>query len=459
MKKVIIALTLTVFVAAATLSVTHYYSVKVLSAGRIYANFESQYSKGEKDASRHLMSYTYSHDEIDYLFFKSDISIPKGDSIARVALASGKDVRIARIGFLMAGNHRDELPQLIWFFQRFQNMKFFENAIQIWQQEDVLVGKLNTLGLLAYNNISKGKPYDKENMVLAINTISDNLTIKQQELSDMLGATSRMVDHYVFIADLLISVIIVGCSALLAGITLRKLYTSKKAIIEQNLALKNMNERINEFVYTVTHDLRSPLSSLTGLVNVLEREKDITQVSNYTEMMKQSLLMQDKYINEVLQTIQDVNGKKSEMCNLGEMVNDVISQNNFFAEGKKVNFLNELEIQELKCNIADMKVVFNNLISNAIKYADFNKSEQWIKVKTYRDKQQCIIEIEDNGLGIETEQRNSIFKKYFKSGNNKKSMGLGLYFTKQAIEDMNGTIRVKSLYGIGTSFIVALPLY
>jgi signal transduction histidine kinase len=104
-----------------------------------------------------------------------------------------------------------------------------------------------------------------------------------------------------------------------------------------------------------------------------------------------------------------------------------------------------------------MKVVFNNLISNAVKYADFNKPEQWIKVKSYRKDQACIIEIEDNGLGIKPEQKGSIFNKYFKSGINKKSMGLGLYFTKQAIEEMNGTIAVTSIFGKGTSFIVSLP--
>ncbi|WP_428327380.1 sensor histidine kinase [Mucilaginibacter sp.] len=458
MKRVIIALTTIVLIATAAIGVAHYYSVKILSASRAYTNFESQYSKGEKDASRHLMSYIYSHDEVDYLAFKNDISIPIGDSIARNALTTGKDIRIARIGFLMAGNHPDDLPELVWFFHRFKNVALFKTAINAWQESDIMVGKLNRIGAVAYNKIHSGKPVDKEDLVLQINTISDNLTIKQLNFSAVLGITSRMVDHYVFIADLTISIIILACSALLAGIMLRKLHTSKKVITEQNLELKLMNERVSKFVYTVTHDLRSPLSSLTGLVSVLEREKDITKIPEYTAMMKESLELQDKSIHDVLNTIINANSKKEEVCNLGDIVNDVISQNSFFAEGKKVKFLNELEVWELKCNVTDLKVIFNNLISNAIKYADFNKPEQWIRVKTYRNNQNCVIEIEDNGLGIKPDQKSSIFNKYFKSGINKKSMGLGLYFTKQAIEDMNGTITVKSLLGIGTSFIVSLPL-
>jgi signal transduction histidine kinase len=458
MKRVIIALTTIVLVATTAIGITHYYSVKILSASRAYTNFESQYSTGQKDATRHLMNYIYSHEETDYLFFKNDISIPKGDSIAREALLAGKDVRIARIGFLLAGNHPDDLPELIWFFKQFKNAAFFKKAISSWQQADVMVSKLNAIGALAYRNIHSGKSIDKEDLILQINTISDNLTINQQSFSALLGITSRMVDHYVFIADLLISIVILACSALLAGIMLRKLHTSKKVIVEQNLALKNMNERISKFVYALTHDLRSPLSSLTGLVSVLEREKDISKISSYTIMMRESIQLQDQHIQDVLHTIRNDNGTNAELCNLGAIVSDVISQNSFFAEGKKVKFLSELEVWEIKCNITNLKTVFNNLISNAIKYADFNKPEQWIKVRSYKNDKRCVIEIEDNGIGIKPDQRGSIFNKYFKSGINKKSTGLGLYFTKQAIEDMNGTITVRSLLGGGTSFIVSLPL-
>ncbi|BAU56021.1 sensor histidine kinase [Mucilaginibacter gotjawali] len=458
MKRVIISLTLIVLIATAAISVTHYYAVKIISSTRAYINFEAQYAKGEKDATRHLVSYLNSHDEVDYLYFKSDISIPKGDSIAREALMLGKDTRIARIGFLMGGNNKEDLPQLVWFFSQFKNKPFFKTAIETWQQADMLVSKLNAIGVTAHRDVTAGKPVDGDGLILRVNTISDNLTIKQQNFSAILGDTSRMVDHYVFILDLVIPFIILLCSALLAGIMLRKLHTSQKVILEQNKALNNMNERIKKFAYSVTHDLRSPIASLTGLVSVLEREKDITRLPDYTEMMRETLELQDKYIRDVLNTIRNESTKKEEICNLVELVNDIKNQNSFFADGHKVNFLSELEVWELKCNIADIKVVFNNLISNAVKYADFNKPEQWIKVKSYRKDEQCIIEIEDNGLGIKSDQKENIFKKYFKSGTNKKSMGLGLYFAKQAIEEMNGTITVKSLPGKGTSFIVALPL-
>ncbi|TWI96788.1 phospho-acceptor domain-containing protein [Mucilaginibacter frigoritolerans] len=458
MKRVIITLSVVVLIATIIIGVTNYYSVKILSATRAYSNFESQYSKGEKDASRHLMSYIYSKDDLDYLFFKDDINIPLSAGVARNALETGKDIEIVRICFLMAGNHSDDLQQLIWFFQHFKKVPLFKGAVMKWQQADVMVNKLNAIGVNAHKGISKGQPIDKEGLVLQINTISDNLNIIQQNFSTELGITARMVNYYVFVINITILIVILGCTAILMGIMLTRLYSSKKVIADQNQALVSMNGRINKLVYNVTHDLRAPLSSLTGLISVLEREKDIAKLPDYTEMMRASIEQQDKFIQDVLYAIKNGTEYRSEVCNLTEIVNDVISQNNFSAEGKQVTFVNELEVSELKCNIMGLKVIFNNLISNAIKYADFSKPEQWVKFKSYRTPKHCVIEIEDNGLGIKPEQKNRIFNKFFKSGFNKKSMGLGLYFTKQAIEEMNGTITVKSFPGSGTSFIVSLPL-
>jgi len=458
MKRVIITLSVIVLIATIIIGVTNYYSVKILSATRAYSNFESQYSKGEKDASRHLMSYIYSKDDLDYLFFKDDINIPLSAGVARTALETGKDIEIARICFLMAGNHSDDLQQLIWFFQHFKKVPLFQGAVVKWQQADVMVNKLNAIGVNAHKGISKGQPIDKADLVLQINTISNSLNTIQQNFSTELGLTSRMVNQYVFVINISILIVILGCTAILMGIMLSKLYSSKRVIADQNNALIDMNSRINKMVYNVTHDLRAPLSSLTGLISVLEREKDITKLPEYIDMMKASIEQQDKFIQDVLYAIKNGTEYKSEICNLNEIVNDVISQNNFSAEGKQVKFVNELEVSEVKCNIMGIKVIFNNLISNAIKYADFSKPEQWVKFKSYRTPKHCIIEIEDNGLGIKPEQKNRIFNKFFKSGFNKKSMGLGLYFTKQAIEEMNGTITVKSFPGSGTSFIVSLPL-
>jgi signal transduction histidine kinase len=461
MKKAILALTIMVLLATTAMVITHYFTIKILSASRSYINGESQYSKGQKDAISHLISFIYSHEEGDYLWFKNDISIPQGDRIAREALVAGKDYREARIGFLMGKNHPDDLADMIWLFEKFHNYGLFKNAVKTWQEADELVEKLNKLGALTYQRTHASPAEnneDEQDLILQITTISDQLTIKQQIFSDTLGLISRQVNHYIFIADLIISFIIIIGSALLAGIMFSKINRSKKLIMFQNEELKLMNERMDKFVYNVTHDLRSPLNSLTGLVTVLEAETNITNVTKYTSLMKHSLQLQDKFIQDVLNTIKNNDTGEIQLCNLPQIIEDVISQNNFFAEGRQVKFFKELEITEIRCSAMQTRIIFNNLVSNAIKYADLSKPEQWIKIQSYCMEQFYVIEVEDNGLGIPADKQHQIFDKHFKAGDNKKSMGLGLHFVKEAIDEMGGSITVQSRPGMGTTFKFTLPL-
>jgi signal transduction histidine kinase len=80
-----------------------------------------------------------------------------------------------------------------------------------------------------------------------------------------------------------------------------------------------------------------------------------------------------------------------------------------------------------------------------------------VKVKTYRIKNEAVIEVEDNGLGIRKNDQERIFDKFYLSGANKKSSGIGLYLVKDAINQMNGHIEVMSEQGVYTRFTVSIP--
>ncbi len=105
-----------------------------------------------------------------------------------------------------------------------------------------------------------------------------------------------------------------------------------------------------------------------------------------------------------------------------------------------------------------LQVILNNLVSNAVKYSDPDKSERWVKVKTYRSDTHVVIEVEDNGLGIRPKDQERIFDKFYMSGNNKKSSGIGLYLVKDAVTQLNGKIEVSSEPGISSKFKVSIPI-
>ena len=438
----------------------NYYSIKTLSAARAYINGESEYSKGQKDASADLINYVYLGNESDYVDFKKDINLPLGDHIARIALQVNNNDQEAWKGFSQGKNHPDDIGNMIWLFKNSQHLPMFEKASRIWATADKMVDELHQLGLLAHKKVLSGKisASEKKSLVLLINIISGNLTFQEQAFSNSLGAICRDINSYIFIADMLITLIIVISSLTFAGMMIRTLANSQMKIIEQNGSLQVINAGLDKFVFNVTHDLRSPLCSLIGLIDLVEDETDLEQIKSYTLMMKMSLEKQDQFISEMLAFLRSKHlGLIKEDCSLTSIIDNVITQNHYTNSGTKIHYYKDIGIDHISSDVLKLRVVLNNLVSNSVKYSDSKKDKQWIKVKTYLTKTDAVIEVEDNGLGIRQNDQGRIFDEFYMSGNNKKSSGIGLYLVKDAVTQMNGRIEVKSEQGLYSKFTVSIP--
>ncbi|MDB4903936.1 MAG: His Kinase (phospho-acceptor) protein [Mucilaginibacter sp.] len=459
-RKMTAVLLLIIVIASAGMTFMNYYTIKILSATRAYINGESQYSKGQKDASAHLINYIYLENETDFTAFEQGISVPVGDRIARIALSSNNNYQEAKKGFLQGKNHPNDIDDMIWLFNNFQHLSMFEKAIRIWFSGDEMVNKLYQLGLQSRQKIRSGKisGAEKKSLILSIDNISAELTIKEQAFSNTLGAICRSIDVYIFIADLLVTLVIVISSFSYAGIMIRNLANSKKKIIEQNDNLQVINAGLDKFVFNVTHDLRSPLISLVGLTDLIEEETSIQQIKSYTLMMKNSLEKQDQFINEMLTFIKSKHlGVLKEECSLTSIIDSVITHNHYGSNGSAIHFYKEIGADEIYSDALKLRVILNNLVSNSVKYSDPKKDEKWVKVRTYLSKTDAVIEVEDNGLGIRQNDQERIFDEFYTSGNNKKSSGIGLYLVKDAVTQMNGRIEVKSELGLYSKFIISIP--
>ncbi|ASU33464.1 His Kinase A (phospho-acceptor) domain-containing protein [Mucilaginibacter xinganensis] len=441
--------------------VLNFYTIRTLSAARAYINGESQYSKGQKDASAHLINYITLENNEDYAAFERDISVPAGDHTARVALSSNPNKELAKKGFLQGKNHPADIDDLVWLFSNFQHLPMFQKVIGIWTEGDVMVNKLHLIGKQAREQITGGKmsAAEKKQLVLAINNISADLTIKEQAFSDTLGVICRSINLYVFIGNVFITLVILGSSLSYAGIMLNNLVRSQQKVVEQNDSLQLINSGLDKFVFNVTHDLRSPLIALMGLISLIDDESDPVQVKAYINMMKDSLEKQDRFINEMLLFIQSKNsGLVKKECYLLSIIDNVIAQNHYGVGGKKIQIYKEVEKNRIDSDALKLQVILNNLVSNAIKYSDPDKERQWVKVKTYEMNGSAVIEVEDNGLGIRKNDQERIFDKFYMSGSNKKSSGIGLYLVKDAVTQMEGKITVQSEPGLYSKFIISIPL-
>lgn len=455
----VFVLLLIVFISCALLICINFFTIKILSANRAYVNGESHYSKGQKDASRHLITYLYTKEPIQWQHYIQELKVPQGDGIARKTLLKVGDNEVARLGFTTGRNHKDDLDDLVWLFVNFKNVSFLAKAIHEWEQGDNLINELFIIGTQINAKIQRNSltAMDQQKFLTKISQISDQLTINERNFSNTLGEGTRKIKNLLIITNIIFILIIILSVCSYYSIMVKRLLVSKKEIEVKNEDLIIVNRELDRFVYSASHDLRSPITSLKGLIEITQLEDDVNQIKYYLQLMHQSLAKQDQFINDIIDYSK--NKRKQiviEPVSLRELFDEAISQLMHIENANKITFKQELLIDEIQSDGLRLKIIIGNLISNAIKYADNSKQEMFISIKTYVDNDCHKIEVADNGIGINEEIKDSIFEMYFGTNKNKGS-GLGLYIVKEAVENIKGNISVVSEKTIGSKFIVTIP--
>ncbi|RLD22744.1 MAG: hypothetical protein DRI71_07120 [Bacteroidetes bacterium] len=241
-------------------------------------------------------------------------------------------------------------------------------------------------------------------------------------------------------------------------------HTEKLAneINEKNLSLEKTNKELDQFVYSTSHDLRAPLASILGLINLTELEKDkITpEVLGYLEMMKDRVNNLDDFIQDIIDYSRNsrIDIALSEI-DISELIEEIILNNRFLENAKKVEIIPVIEVNK-KLNLDKTRVfrALNNLVSNAIKYNDLSKEKPTVKIGARVNSDILTLEVSDTGRGIRDDIKGKIFEMFFRGTDIADGSGLGLYIAKEMVEKMDGTLAFVSEPGKGTVFTIKLPL-
>lgn len=438
----------------------NYYTITILSDVRAYVNGESEYSKGQKDASFFLTAYIDLRDEAYWHQFNKSISVPIGDRIARVNLKAGSDDSVIARGFLAARNHPDDVAGMIWMFRTFQHTWFMEEPIAIWRDADSLNVQLVRLANDMHTKIGN-RPLtmeEKENSVRMINALSSVLSEKEHAFSGVLGSKSRAISSLLLVANILFICVILGSLTYYVVSMMSKLDESNRLLGEKNIELLNASKELDTFVYSLSHDLRAPITSIKGLVYIAHQEPNPDGVKDYLVMIDGLIDKQDAFIKEIIDFFRN---KRSSLVvkevSLATVVDDVVNNNKYTELAQQMEIRKEVNITTIQCDELRLKMILNNLVSNAIKYSDPNKTDRWLVVRANRIEGNVVIEVEDNGVGIEKENFEKIFQMFFVTSNDNRGTGLGLYILKQNVEKLKGEISVSSEVNVGTKISVSLP--
>lgn len=235
---------------------------------------------------------------------------------------------------------------------------------------------------------------------------------------------------------------------------------ANEELILQNEELMKINKELDSFVYSVSHNLKAPLSSVLGLINLakMEDEKQGNVFGQYFSMMERSIHKLDDTLHEIIEYSRNARQEiLVEQIDFDSMISDNIERLAFMpgAETIKKHVIIHSEFPFYSDSYR-LSVIFNNLISNAIKYSDPRKPDQFMKINVLVSPEKAYLRFEDNGIGIPAEYVDKVFEMFFRATVQKDGAGLGLYIVKEAVEKLNGEIKVQSEPGKGTVFIMEL---
>ncbi|MBL7872505.1 MAG: PAS domain S-box protein [Cyclobacteriaceae bacterium] len=240
-------------------------------------------------------------------------------------------------------------------------------------------------------------------------------------------------------------------------ITERKLATEQLKI--QFAELKKTNHELDRFVYSASHDLRAPLASILGVINICELE-DLSDTSKFhLGLIRRSINRLDGFIKDILNHSRNSRTElQSEEINFLELLTSAQENLKFMngSERLKINVSTSLTTpffgDSVRCGI-----VIENLLSNAIKYQDFLKEKNTLSIDFITTEVGATIIFHDNGLGIHRNHVPKIFDMFYRATDMSTGSGLGLYIAKECILRMNGTIQVKSELNNYTKFEINIP--
>jgi PAS domain S-box-containing protein len=233
----------------------------------------------------------------------------------------------------------------------------------------------------------------------------------------------------------------------------------QQKLLEKNDDLVKINAELDRFVYSASHDLRAPISSLLGLIEIARLEKDMDSVIQLLDLQKKSLLRMDRFIQDIVDHSRNVRLQVvAEPVDFEIMVGNALEQLQFMEKFKRIRKVIDIKQERVFYTSATrIEIILNNLLSNAIKYADLRKEDPHLQVTIEFQKNQAEIRIADNGEGITAEALPKIFDMFYRASGNGTGSGLGLYIVMEAIQKLQGTINAQSELGKGTEFIVTIP--
>jgi signal transduction histidine kinase/ActR/RegA family two-component response regulator len=482
------------------------FAMKTISSVRAIVTGESLWSKAQKDAVLSLHKYARTQDEIWYDEFKQNLRIPLGDSEGRKALEQNPpDLEGTKKGFLEGKNHPDDIEKLIYLLRTFNNVPQVRAALDLWTEGDQLNVRLATKANELHQSIQDKSPQTRIAAILMeVDNLNQELTIREREFSFVLGEGSRWMEKLLMIG-LFFAVLIVECLGVFLTFSLarnitRSLQELTKAATEIELGNLNVKvpirsqdeigglaESINQmalslkthtgekmqaenaskvkslFLANMSHEMRTPLSAIMGFAELLrspglsdeERQQYIAIILRTSDNLT-------KIINDILD-LSKVEAGYLEIEKTTFSFTTLLHEIHMLVLAKKAD--KPIDIQfRLNGRVPDLihsdplrlRQILLNILGNAVKFTERGSIEVTYEIVDSKLK----VTIKDTGMGVSPEQRKYLFQTFSQVDSSAtrryEGTGLGLVLSRQLARILGGDVELTdSAVGKGCTFVVS----
>ena len=361
--------------------------------------------------------------------------------------------------YLISGTHTDITEgkmaeeALIRSEQKYRNL--FENSLVAMMRADAQSGRILEANSKAWNllGVPQSGEYfldsffiNKEERLQVLHAVKTEGITENQELQ-LKSANGEMlwvsVSACYYPQDNLVECV------------LKDITETKKTVSE----LQKVNFELDNFVYHASHDLRSPLRSILGLVNILRIEQSEKAKENCVDMIEGSIKRLDNLVQDLLSMSRNnrINDPHVEINFMNEIH---YSFTNFYHVSDARNIDLRLQVKQVVPFVSDVtriRIILNNLISNAFKYRSYEREQSFIFINVEVNEKEAVFTIHDNGEGIPKDKLPNIFDMFVRASESSEGSGLGLYIVKNVIEKLHGNVVLESELNVGTTFVVTIP--
>ncbi|MEJ6980876.1 chemotaxis protein CheB [Pedobacter sp. P351] len=235
-----------------------------------------------------------------------------------------------------------------------------------------------------------------------------------------------------------------------------ELKNTQLELAKKNKSLLRINADLDNFVHTASHDLLTPLNNIEGsivVMNKIERSNpDLTKFLNIINISIQKFRSLVKEIAEVAKIEADM--ISMEMVDLDDTIDNIEWSLDDKIKASGAVITRELNVKKVSFSKKNLRSIIYNLVSNGIKFTNLERPV--INIKTATEGEYVVLSVEDNGVGIDKENADTIFHMYGRLNHEMEGQGIGLYLIKKIVDATGGHVLLESAPGSGSKFLIYL---